>query len=324
MPYSYSHQTGGCGVQGNSHGIFVQAQGQYWRPLRPVMRRLFGLLSQIFCAHCLPLGEAISYGWPMACSGSLFEKSLMRALLTLLACLPFTLAALTQAETFKVGVELQPYLPYSNVQDGQYLGYGRDLLDAFAAHQGHEFIYQPLPVRRLLSDFLNDRVDFKYPDNPRWNADQKKGYALHYSQAAAPAIDGVLVKPEFLGQGSARLHRLGTQRGFTPWPYLDEIKAGKILLIQANQIDSLLAMAMSDRIDGVYLNPQVIQHQFYNSAEKSLVFDPKLPYQDDHYFLSSIRHPEVIKQFDAFLSSQAELVQMLKDRHGISDPLSGQ
>ena len=47
-----------------------------------------------------------------------------------------------------VPAELQPYLPYSNVQDGQYLGYGRDLLDAFAAHQGHEFIYQPLPVRR--------------------------------------------------------------------------------------------------------------------------------------------------------------------------------
>ncbi|WP_282874538.1 hypothetical protein [Pseudomonas peli] len=54
------------------------------------------------------------------------------------------------------------------------------------------------------------------------------------------------------------------------------------------------------------------------------MFDPKLPYQNDHYFLSSIHHPEVIKQFDAFLSSQAELVQILKDRHGISDPLSGQ
>lgn len=260
----------------------------------------------------------------MACSGSLFEMSLMRALLTLLAYLPFTLASLTQAETFKVGVELQPYLPYSNVQDGQYLGYGRDLLDAFAAHQGHEFIYQPLPVRRLLSDFLSGRVDFKYPDNPRWNADLKQGYKVHFSQAAAPAIDGVLVKPEFLGKGKQRLLRLGTQRGFTPWPYLHDIEAGKILLIQANQIDSLLAMAMSDRVDGVYLNPQVVRHQLYNSAESGLVFDPKLPYQDDHYFLSSINHPEVIEQFDAFLTSQAELVQTLKERHGISDPLNGQ
>jgi hypothetical protein len=247
----------------------------------------------------------------------------MRLLLPLLTCLPLQLLSPAQAETFKVGVELQPYLPYSNVQDGEYLGYGRDLLDAFAAHQGHVFIYQPLPVRRLLSDLLNDRVDFKYPDNPRWNADQKQGYALHYSQAAAPAIDGVLVKPRFLGQGKERLLRLGTQRGFTPWPYLGEINAGKIMLIQANQIDSLLAMAMSDRVDGVYLNPQVVRHQLYNNAGSGLVFDPKLPYQDDHYFLSSIKHPEVIAQFDAFLTSQAELVQSLKDRHGISDPLNG-
>ncbi|MBU1282513.1 MAG: transporter substrate-binding domain-containing protein [Gammaproteobacteria bacterium] len=248
----------------------------------------------------------------------------MRLLLPLLTCLSLQLLSPAQAETFKVGVELQPYLPYSNVQDGEYLGYGRDLLDAFAAHQGHVFIYQPLPVRRLLSDLLNDRVDFKYPDNPRWNADQKQGYALHYSQAAAPAIDGVLVKPRFLGQGKERLLRLGTQRGFTPWPYLGEINAGKIMLIQANQIDSLLAMAMSDRVDGVYLNPQVVRHQLYNNAGSGLVFDPKLPYQDDHYFLSSIKHPEVIAQFDAFLTSQAELVQSLKDRHGISDPLNGQ
>ena len=247
----------------------------------------------------------------------------MRLLLPLLTCLSLQLLSPAQADTFKVGVELQPYMPYSDVQNGRYMGYGRDLLDAFAAHQGHVFIYQPLPVR-LLSDLLNDRVDFKYPDNPRWNADQKQGYALHYSQAAAPAIDGVLVKPRFLGQGKERLLRLGTQRGFTPWPYLGEINAGKIMLIQANQIDSLLAMAMSDRVDGVYLNPQVVRHQLYNNAGSGLVFDPKLPYQDDHYFLSSIKHPEVIAQFDAFLTSQAELVQTLKDRHGISDPLNGQ
>src|SRR3990167_1943535 len=41
LPYSYSRKTGGCGVQGNSHSSFVQAQGQYWRPLRPFTRRFF-------------------------------------------------------------------------------------------------------------------------------------------------------------------------------------------------------------------------------------------------------------------------------------------
>ncbi|MDX1266796.1 MAG: hypothetical protein R3311_05485 [Oceanisphaera sp.] len=246
----------------------------------------------------------------------------MRLLLPLLASLFLQLSS-AQAETFKVGVELQSYMPYSDVQDGQYLGYGRDLLDAFAAHQGHVFIYQPLPVRRLLSDFLSGRVDFKYPDNPRWYADLKQGHRLYLSQAAAATVDGVLVKPQFLGQGKARLHRLGTQRGFTPWPYLDDIKAGRILLIQANQVDSLLAMALSDRVDGVYLNPQVVSHQLYNNAKNdTLVFDPSLAYQDDHYYLSSIKHPEVIEQFDAFLISQAKLVEGLKERYGIANPIN--
>lgn len=302
----------------------MQAQRQYWRPLALTNGAFFHLSGQTLSTRYLPLNEAISYGLPMACSGSLFEMSLMRALLTLLTCLSFSLAAPARAETFTVGVELQPYRPYSDVQDGQYLGYGRDLLDAFAAYQGHQFIYQPLPVRRLLSDFLNDRVAFKYPDNPRWNADIKQGHHLHYSQAAAAAVDGVLVKPQFVGQGKQRLRRLGTQRGFTPWPYLDDIKAGRIILIQANQIESLLAMAMSDRVDGVYLNPQVVRHQLYNhAADDALVFDPKLPYQDDHYYLSSIHHPQVIEQFNAFLTSQADLVKTLKERHGIANPLGG-
>lgn len=247
----------------------------------------------------------------------------MRFLLPLWAGLLFQLWLPVQADTFTVGVELQPYMPYSDVQDGQYLGYGRDLLDAFAAHQGHTFIYKPLPVRRLLSDFLHGQVDFKYPDNPRWNADQKQGHRLLFSRAAAESIDGVLVKPQFLGMGKARLLRLGTQRGFTPWPYLADIKAGKILLIQANKIDSLLAMAMSDRVDGIYLNPNVVKYQLANSADKNaLVFDPALDYQDDHYLLSTIRHPEVIEQFDAFLISQAKRVRELKERHGIVKPLN--
>lgn len=246
----------------------------------------------------------------------------MRRMLHLLACLMFALLPQARAETFTIGVELQPYLPYSDVQEGQYLGYGRDLLDAFAAHQGYVFVYEPLPVRRLLSEFLNGKVDFKYPDHPRWNADLKQAHQVYFSQATAPSIDGVLVKPQRLGAGKASLKRLGTQRGFTPWPYLDDIKAGRILLIQANQIDSLVAMALNDRVDGVYLNPQVVSHQLRNTpAQGALVFDRSLAYQDDHYLLSSLKHPQVIEQFDAFLTHQAALVQALKDRHGIRDPL---
>lgn len=237
--------------------------------------------------------------------------------LALLLC-PFVLSALAQEE-LRVGVELQPYQPYSVVEDGEYQGYARDLLDAFATEYGYRFVYTPLPVRRLLGDFLAGRVDLKFPDHPQWNADLKAGRTIHYSHPAAPYIDGILVKPQHLGQGLQRIGLLGTQNGFTPWPYLQEIHAGRIRLVQANQIESLLLMAANGRVDAVYLNPRVVSHQLrqMHLAPDSLVLDPQLPHVEDHYYLSSIRHPQLIEAFNRFLVERAEQVAAIRSRHGL-------
>lgn len=238
---------------------------------------------------------------------------------TLLLCLSLYIMPGLAQEVIRVGVELQPYRPYSNVQDGEYQGYARDLLDAFAAEHGYHFVYTPLPVRRLLGDFLEGRVDLKFPDHPQWNADQKAGHTIRYSQPAAPYIDGVLLKPRYLGLGKARIRRLGTQNGFTPWPYLSDIRSGRIRLIQANQIDSLLRMAISDRVDAVYLNPHVVTHQLRTMRlpVDALIFDPELDHVRDHYYLSSINHPQVIAAFDRFLRERAERVATIRRRHGL-------
>ncbi len=243
----------------------------------------------------------------------------MKIRLALLLCLSLHLVPSQAQEAIRVGVELQPYQPYSEVENGEYRGYARELLDAFAAEQGYRFVYTPLPVRRLLGDFLGGRVDLKFPDHPQWNADQKAGHPVRYSQPAAPYVDGVLVKPQYLGQGKARIRLLGTQNGFTPWPYLEDIRAQRLKLIQANQIESLLLMAASDRVDAVYLNPRVVTHQLRQMrlAPDTLVFDPQLAHVEDHYYLSSIHHPELIEAFDRFLERRAELVAAIRLRHGL-------
>lgn len=243
----------------------------------------------------------------------------MKRLSLLLLCLGLQTGASLAQQEVRVGVELQPYRPYSDVREGVYQGYGRELLDAFARHQGYRFVYVPLPVRRLLNDFLGGRVDLKFPDHPQWNADQKAGHAIRYSQPAAPYVDGVLVKPQHLGQGLARIRLLGTQNGFTPWPYLDDIRSGRLRLIQASQIDSLLRMALGDRVDAVYLNPHVVAHHLREMQlpAGTLTFDPQLPHVEDHYYVSSIHWPQLIDEFDRFLREQAELVAQIRLRHGL-------
>ncbi|UTW05878.1 substrate-binding periplasmic protein [Pseudomonas benzenivorans] len=228
-------------------------------------------------------------------------------------------AARATAEQFRVGVERQPDLPYFTVQDGRYQGYARELLDAFAADQGHEFIYVPLPVKRLLGDYLAGKLDFKFPDHPHWKARQKQGHRIHYSQPVAPYTDGVMVLPGHLGLGKARIKVLGTQLGFTPWPYLADIEGGQITLKQNNHIDSLLHMATSGRVDAIYLNPRVARHALLAEGlpDDALVYDPALPHVDDHYYLSSRLHPEVIAAFDRFLQQQPERVRRLKAKYAI-------
>jgi hypothetical protein len=40
-----------------------------------------------------------------------------------------------------------------------------------------------------------------------------------------------------------------------------------------------------------------------------------LPLRDSYYHLSSIRHPELIQRFDAFLLREQQAVQALKDKY---------
>lgn len=239
---------------------------------------------------------------------------------TLLCLHLLCFSLLAQAEaTIRVGVERQPYLPYYDVQDDEYRGYARELLDAFAAARGYRLVYVPLPVQRLHRDFLAGRFDLKYPDHPLWNAEQKAGQVIHYSQPTATYLDGILVKPAYLEQGAEHIHLLGTQNGFTPWPYQDAIRSGRLQLVQNNRIDALLRMALSERIDAVYLNPRVAAHQLQQLglAPDALVFAPQLGYVQDHYYLSSIARPDLIAEFDRFLLERAEQIAQMRQRHGL-------
>lgn len=244
----------------------------------------------------------------------------MKALLSIVLC--FSLLGAAQqaaAERFRVGVEHQPYPPYYSLQDGEYRGYARELLDAFAADQGHQFSYVALPVKRLLNDFLAGKLDFKFPDHPQWKTEQKQDQRIYYSQPVAPYIDGVLVPRGQLGQGRQRIKVLGTQLGFTPWPYLGAIESGQMALVQSRRIDSLLRMALSGRVDAVYLNPLVARHTLEAEGlpHDALVFDPALAHLNGHYYLSSIRHPRVIGAFDAFLRAQPQIQRRLKAKYAI-------
>lgn len=229
------------------------------------------------------------------------------------------LSSAAGAANYSVGVEATNYMPIYKGEGGNYTGYARELLDAFGAKYGHTFTYTPLPVVRLFDEFaVQKSVDFKFPDNAYWAADAKKGINITYSKGLVSVTEGLMVLPANKGKGTP-VTKIATIRGFTPFPYLDQIKAKKIAVTELNGTDQAINVGEAGRVDGVYLGVMAANYVMAESMKKPgvLVLDDKLPLSTNDFSLSTISQPNVIKQLDEFLVSQKDVVVKLKAKYKI-------
>ena len=224
------------------------------------------------------------------------------------------------AGSFVVGVESNSNLPMGDVVDNKYTGYGRDLLDAFGSKYGHTFTYKPMPVKRLWNEYLVQKsVDFRFPDNARWTSDLKKDLAISYSRGVITLTDGLMVLPAKKGQGLESIKKIAMVRGFSPFSYREQIEAKKIAVDEVNGAESAIAMVEAGRVDGAYVNIQSTTYLINEVLKKPsvVVYDDTLPHTTTERSLSSISHPEVIKQMDEFLVKEKDTVAKIKAKYKI-------
>ena len=220
------------------------------------------------------------------------------------------------SEHYIIGVEDLEYYPIYAKREGEYAGFSRELLDNFASANGHTFEYKILPIKRLYNDFVRKKFDLKFPDNAYWQKEAKKGINVTYSKPVLEYIDGVLVKPENIGKGKSNLKTLGAPRGFSPGDYTD----GSIALKEGNTLKSLIKMAESNRVDGVYFNVIVARYFLENTAFNNdlIIFDKDLPHTRSNYHLSSIKHPDLIEQFNDYMASNKADIEVLKAKYNVT------
>jgi len=244
-----------------------------------------------------------------------------------LAMIALALAALLAApglskaqKALTVGVEELDYYPQYRWADGQYTGYARDVLDAFAKDKGYQLTYKAFPVTRLFKEFLAEQsVDLKYPDSPFWSVDAKKDVKVVYSDPVADYIDGVMVAPGRKDMPKGDLKILGLVRGFTPFEYLDDEKAGTITLDPSDDYAALLKKCVAGRVDGAYGNLAVANWNLEENLKQpgALAFAPGLPHTKGSYLMSSIKHPEAVEEFNAWLKDNQALVETLKAKYKV-------
>jgi len=237
----------------------------------------------------------------------------------ILACWLYSTLAL--AEPLRVGLENHDYYPYYSAVEGQSIdGYCIALLQAFAKREGLELELRPQPVNRLYRNLLSGQnLDLLFPDNPAWPREARDGRALYYSQPVVEIVDATLVRPTRLGQGLAAIKRLGIVRGFTAEAWQPLLAKGGIELVEVQDIHSLIRMLERDRLDAIYANPRVVQHQLrqlgLDAAHVQL--DPQLPQVNTSFHLSSYQHADLIKRFDRFLLEDATQLSQLRQQFNL-------
>jgi hypothetical protein len=224
-----------------------------------------------------------------------------------------------EEKIFTVGAEDTSYYPHYAVENSQYIGLAREVLDTFAKKYGYKFDYKPLPVLRLHQSFMKKELDFLYPNNPEWLTEIKGTAKIYYSSPLVNVIDGVMVLPENKGNGLEKLKYLGTIQGFTLPAYTEMIKSKKVKITESYEFKGLIESVINKNNDGAYVTIDCAIHHLRTVSQKpdALVFDPDLPYDIAQHLLSSVKYPEIIENFNIFLREDKQVTEQLMDKYQI-------
>ncbi|WP_166267147.1 substrate-binding periplasmic protein [Marinobacter caseinilyticus] len=221
---------------------------------------------------------------------------------------------------YTVGVQNIDYYPIYRAErtsTHEYDGYLRDLMDAFAQHEGIRFDYRVRPLRRIITGFVHGKYDFALPDHPLWNRTDKAGQYIQYSDPLVNFIDAIFVLPANRHMTWHDMDDYGTIQGFTPWKFAWQIDQGLLRLITASNPRNLVDLALSGQVDAINLAVPVARYQLraINQADGLVVAPQLMTQKHSWYFLSTIQHPEVLTRLNRFLREQQGTVQALLERY---------
>lgn len=133
------------------------------------------------------------------------------------------------------------------------------------------------------------------------------------------AYDGRKKESIALAQTVCTLKTLGAPRGFTPWVYMGDVTAGKIKLQELDSLEAVIKSAQAKRVDAGYSNIDVAAYYMKNKMGNAtiLVFDESLPHDKSTYHLSTLKHANIINEFNEFQKHEKALIDKLKAQYGV-------
>ena len=222
---------------------------------------------------------------------------------------------------FIVGTEDINFYPHYDFTSVDSTGFANEVLQLFAGKHGYRFSFQPLPVKRLYHE-LDGLVDFIYPDNPNWVKYQGVQASRNFSDPLIYNLGTTLVLPANKDISLSRFRTLAVIHGFTPTAWLNLRSEYRFKLYEVPNAVSALNLVLRGQLDGADVEYNVAQQILREQQQDgALVVASQLPMTRVSFHLSTIRHPQVLLQFNRFLLSHEQQIDALKQKYQLSDSL---
>lgn len=226
------------------------------------------------------------------------------------------------ADSFVVGVEDLHYYPYYNFTDkADNSSFAKALLDEFAKDNNHQITYLPLPIKQFPKWLHEENIDFKFPDNERW---QERSNIHHlkivFSDDVVGMTAGTLVLAKNKNTDATKFKNVGIVTGFSPTLWLEKISQGKVSLFEDPSPRILVQYLVKGLVDGLIIDLAVANNELQKlQIDEQIVFSENIPQEIYAYKLSTVKHPEILQQFNQWQVHNREFIQGLKDQFSISD-----
>lgn len=226
------------------------------------------------------------------------------------------------AKNYIIGVEAVSYYPLYDFSATNTTrpSFTKEILSIFFEKNNYQYQFVALPIKRFDKWYVEQNIDFKFPDNFRWREDKGNKLNITFSQSVVRLMAGTYVLEKNRNLSRNEIEKFGTILGFVPTLWLDKIGNDNFTLVEESSPVSVIKHLIHGNTDATNINPNVIQYNLKRLKEnKKIVLNKNIKHEEFSYHLSSIKYPKIIKEFNLFLNNNKKLVEDLKMKYGINE-----
>jgi len=227
-----------------------------------------------------------------------------------------------QKKEFIIGVEAVNYYPLISfsVNDDTKESYTKELLSHFFESKNYAYRFLPLPIKRFDKWYVEENIDFKYPDNPRWRTKADQLLKIVFSEPTIKLIAGSYVLPKNKLLTRSEIKKIGTILGFIPTLWLDEVASGEVNLIEESSPLGIVKHLLYGNIDATNIDANVIRHNLALLGQSNeIILNQKIKHQVFSYQLSTMKYPHIIEEFNDFMKNNKQFIDMIKRKYDIDE-----